>query len=780
MANERITESFFRNHVLQDSLYKDDKVIFEEQSPSNLKIKKLLTNASKSGKGQGFPEFIIQFIDNPEVLIVVECKAEPKYHESEKKDNPKSFVVDGALLYSSFLSKEFDVISIAISGENERELKVSHHLQLKNTNEAHHIFNDDKFLALNDYLEGYKKDERKFNQDFQELLKYSKTLNDKLHTLKVAESNRSLLISGALIALTDKAFCKAYKYQQPKELAENLINTIKNKLTNVQNKHIEDIINTYSFITTHTILAKKENELRGIITSVDDKINNFIKSYQYFDTLGQFYNEFLRYANNDKGLGIVLTPPHITELFTEIANITKDSVAIDTCTGTGGFLISAMKMMIVDAGSDTKKILEIKSKQIIGVEIQHSIFSLTCSNMFIHGDGRSNLIKGSCFDKPVIENISNYKPNVAFLNPPYKASKTDIEELAFVKNSIELIEKGSLSVSIVPMMCATATKGAKYELKKAILKGHTLDAVFSMPNELFHNSNATVNTCIMVFRAKEKHPKGYKTYFGYWKEDGFIKIKNIGRTDFYNKWHLTQKKWLEAYRNKDEIAGHSVKIVVNENDEWCAEAYMETDYSTLKKGDFIDNIKSFLAYKLLIKNSGFSISSNSVDDSTEYNIETNNWAYFRYDDGTDNSIFKIKKGKRLTKKDQSDGEIPYVSSSSLNNGIDNYIGNGHTDENCISFACYGSIGEVFYQDQKAWVSDNANVFYLRNIKLNSFLAMFLITVLRLEKFRFSYGMTGKKERLQSFDIKLPVTDDGKPDWKFMGNFIKSLPYSSTL
>ena len=27
----------------------------------------------------------------------------------------------------------------------------------------------------------------------------------------------------------------------------------------------------------------------------------------------------------------------------------------------------------------------------------------------------------------------------------------------------------------------------------------------------------------MVFRAKEKHPKGYKTYFGYWKQDGFIK-----------------------------------------------------------------------------------------------------------------------------------------------------------------------------------------------------------------------------------------------------------------
>lgn len=780
MANERITEHFFRNHVLGDSLYKNEQVIFEEQSSSNLKIKKLLTTASKSGKGQGFPEFIVQFKDNPEVLIVVECKAEPKHHESEKKDNPKLYAVDGALLYSSFLSKEFDVIAIAISGETERELKISHYLQLKNTNEAHPIFKDDQFLSLSDYLEGYKTDERKFNQDFQGLLKYSKTLNDKLHTLKVVESNRSLLISGALIALTDKAFCVAYKYQKPKELAENLINTIKNKLTNIQNKHIEDIINTYSFITTHTLLAKKENELRDIIASVDEKINNFIKSYQYFDTLGQFYNEFLRYANNDKGLGIVLTPPHITELFAEIANITKDSIALDTCTGTGGFLISAMKKMIVDAGNDSDKILEIKSKQIIGVEIQHSIFSLTCSNMFIHDDGRSNLIKGSCFDKSVIKNILSYKPNIAFLNPPYKTNKSDIEELEFIKNSLELIEKGSLSISIVPMMCATATKGTKYELKKAILKKHTLEAVFSMPNELFHNSNATVNTCIMVVRAKEKHPRDYKTYFGYWKQDGFIKIKNIGRTDFYNKWPLTQKKWLESYRNKDEIAGHSVKKVVNADDEWCAEAYMETDYSTLKKLDFIDNIKSFLAYKLLVKNSDFSVSSRSINKSKKQHIHTDNWQYFTYDDGTDSSIFRIKKGKRLTKKDQSDGNIPYVSSSSLNNGIDNYIGNGNTDENCISFACYGSIGEVFYQDQKVWISDNANVFYLRNKKLNPYLAMFLITVLRLEQFRFSYGMTGKKERLQNFDIKLPVTIKGKPDWGYMENFIKSLPYSSSL
>lgn len=779
MANERITESFFRNFVFDDESYKTNNILLEEQSSKNLKINKLLLNASKSGGGKGYPEFIVQFQDNPDILIVAECKADEKYHESKNGDKPKKYAVDGVLLYSSFLSKEYDVISIAISGEKKSNLRISHFLQLKGTNEAHIKFDDDKFLSLAEYLNGYKTDEKKFNQDFQELLKYSKTLNDKLHSLKVPESDRSLLISGVLIALTDRAFYKAYKFQNPKELSENLINTIKNKLADVQNKHIEDIITTYSFIATHTILAKKKNELRDVITNVNDKINNFIKTYKYFDTLGQFYIEFLRYANNDKGLGIVLTPPHITELFAEIANINKDSVVLDTCTGTGGFLISAMQKMIVDAGGDLKKEKSIKDKQIIGVELQHSIFSLTCSNMYIHGDGRSNLIKGSCFDQKVIQTIKNYKPNVALLNPPYASAKNDIEEMKFIINSLSLIEKGSLCVAIVPMSCVTESKKVKTDLRERLLKNHTLEAVFSMPNELFHNSDATVNTCVMVLKAKEKHPANYKTYFGFWKEDGFIKIKNTGRIDFYHKWTSIKTEWLENYRNKEEIPGQSIKKVVKSSDEWCAEAYMETDYNLLKRDNFIKNIKAYLSYKLNRDNGNISIINKPVSKN-RFNLNINNWKYFRCDDGTDDSVFEIKKGKRLTKKDQSDGDIPYVSSSSLNNGIDNYLGNGHTDENCISFACYGSIGEVFYQDEKVWVSDNANVFYVRNKVLNAYLGMFLITILRLEKFRFSYGMTGKKERLQNFYIKLPVDENDAPDWECMENYIKSLPYSVSL
>jgi type I restriction enzyme M protein len=116
-----------------------------------------------------------------------------------------------------------------------------------------------------------------------------------------------------------------------------------------------------------------------------------MKTHKYFDTLGQFYIEFLRYANSDKGLGIVLTPPHITDLFSELAGVNQDSIILDNCMGTGGFLISAMKTMIKQAKGNQTKIENIKKTQLIGIEYQDDIYALGISNMIIHGDGKTNV-----------------------------------------------------------------------------------------------------------------------------------------------------------------------------------------------------------------------------------------------------------------------------------------------------------------------------------------------------------------------------------------------------
>jgi len=99
-----------------------------------------------------------------------------------------------------------------------------------------------------------------------------------------------------------------------------------------------------------------------LIKDTEDNIRPFAKDYRFHDILGTFYVEFLRYANGDGGLGIVLTPPHITEMFSELAEINKDSVIIDNCCGTGGFLISAMQKMESAAQGNEEKLRHIHEK----------------------------------------------------------------------------------------------------------------------------------------------------------------------------------------------------------------------------------------------------------------------------------------------------------------------------------------------------------------------------------------------------------------------------------
>jgi hypothetical protein len=100
----------------------------------------------------------------------------------------------------------------------------------------------------------------------------------------------------------------------------------------------------------------------------------------------------------------------------------------------------------------------------------------------------------------------------------------------------------------------------------------------------------------MVFTAKRPHPKNKKTFFGYFKKDGFEKRKNKGRIDVYGNWEKIKESWITAYLNKENIPGLSVNVVVDANDEWCAEAYMETDYQTLSEKDFEKSVKDFVAF----------------------------------------------------------------------------------------------------------------------------------------------------------------------------------------
>lgn len=104
---------------------------------------------------------------------------------------------------------------------------------------------------------------------------------------------------------------------------------------------------------------------------------------------------------------------------------------------------------------------------------------------------------------------------------------------------------------------------------------------------------------MMVFTAKKPHAtSNRKTWFGYWREDGFIKVKNLGRVD-RNHVHTTiRDRWVETFRNREVHPGESVMQMVTAGDEWVAEAYMETDYSSITQEDFKQVLMDYALFTL--------------------------------------------------------------------------------------------------------------------------------------------------------------------------------------
>ena len=351
--------------------------------------------------------------------------------------------------------------------------------------------------------------------------------------------------------------------------------------------------------TTKLINDKKsDTDFMGIVDRVKEEIWPFINTEHSFDYIGEFYKEFLSYTDgNKKGLGIVLTPNHITDLFCKLANIGVNDRILDPCCGTGGFLISAMNYMLQKT-DDPSIQAKIRREQLIGIEAEPKMFTLAASNMIIRGDGKSNLYNKDCFSSDVGKIIHDkHKPTVGFMNPPYSQTDDGGGELDFVLNMLNLLEPGSKGIAIIPINCVCSVLEKEASKRAAILKKHTLLAVLSMPTTLFYPVGTV--TCIVIFEAHRPHDSSVKSWFGYCRDDGFVVSRNTGRVDRNKRWSEIEEKWVNAFKNREEIDGFSVLKAVSAEDEWCAEAYLQPDYSTITEKEFKKAVEEYFVYKSL-------------------------------------------------------------------------------------------------------------------------------------------------------------------------------------
>lgn len=161
--------------------------------------------------------------------------------------------------------------------------------------------------------------------------------------------------------------------------------------------------------------------------------------------------------------------------------------------------------------------------------------------------------------------------------------------------------------------------------------------------------------------------------------------------------------------------------------------------------------------------------------SKDIKIQLSNWKEFLIGD-----LFDVKKGKRLTKAERKPGKTRFVGASEKNNGVTDYNGvNPNFDGGNLTIPYNGSVGWAFYQDKPFFACDDINVLEPK-IMLSKWVLLFICTVLRHGKDKYTYGYKWTKDRMQSSKILLPSKDDESPNWELMESYMQSLPFSAIL
>lgn len=134
---------------------------------------------------------------------------------------------------------------------------------------------------------------------------------------------------------------------------------------------------------------------------------------------------------------------------------------------------------------------------------------------------------------------------------------------------------------------------------------------------------------------------------------------------------------------------------------------------------------------------------------------------------------EIQRGKRLKKDDHIQGNLPYVSSTASNNGVDGFVGNKirvRIFENCLTLANSGSVGSTFYQPFNVVASDH--VTKLENENFNKHIYLFLATMVSRLNEKYSFNREINDQRIKKEKILLPINSKGKPDYVFMESYMK--------
>src|SRR3989344_3661334 len=519
--NEAKTDISLFNFIKENRLYSNE---WNVRKQTNEYIQEILDKTSKKETGRnGYPDLI----------YINENKNHIKDHVSKNEDKPADFAVDGIKHYLSFFTdkklsneketikkylKNWKIIGVAFSGDINDEYNHRLDTYIVKENEIQNI-NKNEILDENDYFAYFENiDLEKISNDIS---RSSSEINRLLRNLD--SQKRPILLSALMICL------------YPKDSGA-------------------DFKNSYSSWNTQTIIRNIPTTIRDILKELEERVIPLFDKKTSYDIIGKFYEEFLRYAGiTNVKKGIVLTPNHITTLFTELIDIKTNDVIFDPACGTGAFLIAGMNKLISEIEKSNlpdknQRIKNIKTKQLIGFEKSSTMYSLAISNMLFRGDGKSQIFNEDFFStnaSDVLDKLQN-KPTIGFVNPPYGGKDNETNP---TKKEIQFLEKMLDSCSRYGIIIAPLSTYFKDDVdRNRILAKHTLKYVI-------------------------------------------------------NKWNNIKKELLKKITNpkENEVLINLVYKEITGNDEWIIQAHSKTNYKNLSEKVFEKSIKEYVIFSTKLK-----------------------------------------------------------------------------------------------------------------------------------------------------------------------------------
>lgn len=556
---------------------------YNEESGMSPYMKEALKGSAKTKTKANFgkPDFTIEKYKNNGVTIpvIIEDKFKLSKLVSEKKDGIKfddksiqAYATNGALHYSRCViasEKYNEVIAIAVAGDNPDNVAIRVYYVFGSAPNAHKLL-DIKTL---DFLENQASFDEMYREatlteeekhqiliDSQTTLQiYAKKLNRLMHNHNITAPQRVLYVSGMLLAMQDimqeinGESIRLDEGMTPAQLTgkqtnnnrdgELIVNHIENFLAarGINDTKRKLMLASFSEISKdgqRDLPEECNKEVASLIdgeASINKQIFTFIfenifKSIDglggHLDIMGEMYSEFLKYALGDgKEIGIVLTPPYVTKMMAQMLGMDADKKVMDLATGSAGFLISSMELMIEDAyqkyGRGTSKaekvIKNLKKNNLLGVELNAEMYTLATTNMILRGDGSSRIEKGSAFNRPE-DLFTEFKADRILLNPPFSYKENG---LPFIDFGLDKMQKGGLGAIIIQ---DSAGSGKATDTATKILEKHTLLASIKMPVDLFVPM-AGVQTSIYIFEAHKPHDYEQTVKFIDFRNDGYKRAK---------------------------------------------------------------------------------------------------------------------------------------------------------------------------------------------------------------------------------------------------------------